>query len=167
MVAGRPVRRIDHVGVVVRDARAEARTWVDRFGLRLMGSADVLDGTVRLVYLDCGDTTLQLVQPLGPGTLADHLDERGEGLHHLCFLVDDLREAAGSLGGSPGPYVYRGGRGADVCFVDPTPCGVLIELTEPGDGIVATPTEASRDDVQGSSSNGDHPPIMAPRRRDP
>lgn len=137
--AGYPVRRIDHIGVVVRDAQAAAQAWVDRFGLRLMGTADVLDGSVRLVYLDAGDTTLQLVQPLSPGILTKHLEQRGEGLHHLCFLVDDVREAAWSLGGDPRPYVYRGGRGADVCFVDPTPCGVLIELTEPGDGIVATP----------------------------
>lgn len=138
---GYPVRRIDHIGVVVRDAGAAAQAWVDRLGFRLMGTADVLDGSVRLVYLDAGDTTLQLVQPLLPGTLADHLDQRGEGLHHLCLLVDDVREAADALSGASRPYVYRGGRGADVCFVEPAPCGVLIELTEPGDGIVATPVE--------------------------
>lgn len=136
---GHPVRRIDHVGVLVRDAKAEAQAWVDRFELRPMGTADVLDGSVRLVYLDAGDTTLQLVQPLGPGALANRLEERGEGLHHLCFLVDDVGVAASALSSDPRPHIYRGGRGADVCFVDPAPCGVFIELSEPGDGVVVTP----------------------------
>ena len=46
---------------------------------------------VRLTYLDLGNTWLQLVEPLDPAhPLAAWLDEHGDGLHHICFGVDDV-----------------------------------------------------------------------------
>jgi methylmalonyl-CoA/ethylmalonyl-CoA epimerase len=37
---------------------------------------------------------LELLEPVGPaGFLQDFLARRGEGLHHLTYLVEDLREA--------------------------------------------------------------------------
>lgn len=125
-------RRIDHVGVVVRDISASTGWWTDRLGMRLAHTADVLEGSVRLAYLDLGDTTVQLVQPLEPGPLTDWLDANGEGLHHICFLVEgDLDHALDTLDDRGRRHVYLGGRGAEVCFLGKTACGVLIELTGP------------------------------------
>ncbi len=126
-------RRLDHVGIVVRDVGAATRWWTERLGLELVHVADVLDGSIRLAYLDLGDTTLQLVQPLGPGPLTDWLDVHGEGLHHVCFLVDDVPATLDALEDQGRRFVYLGGRGADVCFIGETPCNVLVELTEPTD----------------------------------
>jgi methylmalonyl-CoA/ethylmalonyl-CoA epimerase len=130
---GARARRIDHVGIVVADVQAAARWWTDRLGLELVHVADVLDSSVRLAYLDIGDTTLQLVQPLRAGPVADWLAAHGEGLHHLCFLVDDIDVALDGLGDTGRRQVYLGGRGADVCFIGDTPCAVLVELTEATD----------------------------------
>jgi methylmalonyl-CoA epimerase len=125
------VRRIDHVGIVVRDAMTSSRWWTERLGMSLTHVADVLDGSIRLAYLDLGDTTVQLVQPLRGGPLTDWLDTNGEGLHHICFLVDgDVRDAVSLLDDQGERHVYQGGRGAEVTFLGETPCGVLIELTE-------------------------------------
>lgn len=125
------VRRLDHVGIVVRDIEIAARYWVERLGMQRAHTADVLDGSVRLAYLDAGDSTVQLVQPLQAGPLQEHLDLHGEGLHHVCFLVNDIPSALERLSEEPrqGPYV--GGYGADVAFITTKPCGVLVELTEP------------------------------------
>ena len=50
---------------------------------------------MRLTYLDAGNAFLQLVEPLDPASaLATWLDEHGEGLHHICFGVDDVPAAA-------------------------------------------------------------------------
>jgi methylmalonyl-CoA/ethylmalonyl-CoA epimerase len=126
------VRRIDHVGIVVRDVDVAARYWVDRLGLRRAETADVLGGSIRMTYLEAGDTTLQLVEPRMPGPLRDHLDRHGEGLHHLCFLVGDIPDALERIGEQPLTEPYLGGRGAGVCFIRTMPCDVLVELTEPG-----------------------------------
>lgn len=126
------VRRLDHVGIVVHDIEAGATYWVEHLGLRRLETADVLGGSIRMTYLAAGDTTLQLVEPREPGALLDHLERHGEGLHHVCFLVDDIPAALQHLGEEPLAPPYVGGRGANVCFIRTTPCQVLVELTEPG-----------------------------------
>ena len=125
-----PVRRIDHVAVLVRDGDSALRRFQDEFGLVLVGDSFDPAGLFRLIYLDSGDTTLQLVQPLLPGPLMAHLDERGPGLHHVCFLVDDVDAAIARASGGPEGSPYVGGRGAKVCFLADRSHGVIIELTE-------------------------------------
>jgi methylmalonyl-CoA/ethylmalonyl-CoA epimerase len=126
------VRRIDHVGVIVRDVEASAREFVDRLGMTITGMADLEDGTARLLYLEAGDTTLQLVQPLRAGGLADYLAANGEGLHHVCFAVDLLEPALAHLPGEEDRVgsIYMGGRGCRVVFLAARSAGVLVELTE-------------------------------------
>jgi methylmalonyl-CoA/ethylmalonyl-CoA epimerase len=125
-------RRIDHVGVVVRDVEVAAREFVERHGMTVTGVADLADGTARLLYLRAGDTTLQLVQPLLAGSLADYLAAHGEGLHHVCFAVDTLEPALDALPGEADRVngISMGGRGCRVVFLGARPAGVLIELTE-------------------------------------
>jgi methylmalonyl-CoA/ethylmalonyl-CoA epimerase len=127
---GRIGRRIDHVGVAVRDVATSIGWWTERLGLDAAHVEDVLDGSIRLAYLDGGGSTIQLLQPLRPGPLADWLEGHGEGLHHVCFLVDDIPAALDALHDEGERRIYPGGRGADVCFIRDTPCGVVVELTE-------------------------------------
>lgn len=124
-------RRIDHVGVVVRDLEAAVVHFTERYGFTLDGDWTEPDGRLRLVYLAAGDTTLQLVTPLREGPLTDFLDDRGEGIHHVCLEVADLETAIGSIDDQVESDPYLGGRGARVCFLTDRAHGVLIELTEP------------------------------------
>jgi methylmalonyl-CoA/ethylmalonyl-CoA epimerase len=124
-------RRIDHVGVAVHDISMAIPYYVDILGMRV--SLDVLldDGSARLAYLEAGDTTLQLVQPLSPGPVADFLAAHGEGLHHICFAVDDIVEALTSLPSNESlNAIYLGGRQCRVSFIGAKPNGVVVELTE-------------------------------------
>jgi methylmalonyl-CoA epimerase len=139
-------RRIDHIGVVVHDIDAAAHAWAPGLGFRLAHVADVLDGTVRLAYLDIGDTTLQLVQPLAPGALAEWLAAHGEGLHHICLEVDAIPAALDGLDDRGARFIYRGGRGSDVCFLGEPRCGVLVELTEPSTIVGSQPSPAELGD---------------------
>lgn len=123
-------RRIDHVGVVVRDADMAIAHFAQRFGLSVSADWTEPAGRFRLVYLEAGDTTLQLVQPLGLGPLSTFLSEHGEGMHHVCFLVDDLDRAVETAPGGTDSAPYLGGRGARVCFLTERSHGVTVELTE-------------------------------------
>lgn len=127
------VRRIDHIGVVVRDIETAARYFVEQLGMTVATVADLADGSARLAYMDAGDTTLQLVQPLREGPLSEYLAAHGEGLHHVCFLVDAIEPALAELPGEAGRVaaIYMGGRRCRVVFTSHRPAGVLVELTEP------------------------------------
>jgi methylmalonyl-CoA/ethylmalonyl-CoA epimerase len=127
------LRRLDHVAVAVRDTDEALRTFRDRLGLPLVCSEEISTPHVRLTYLDCGNTYLQLVEPLDSGVeLASWLDKNGEGLHHICFGVDDVLAAAAELAPSGAPPPAPGsGRGRVSAFVPGSPPhGVRVECTE-------------------------------------
>lgn len=126
------IRRLDHVAVLVADTDVALGHFRDRLGLQVVDVDEPPEVPVRLTYLDLGNVWLQLVEPLDPDhPLAHWLRSHGEGLHHICFGVDDV---AGELEriGSPGvpiPPIGSGrGRPAGFPAGDP-PHGVRIECT--------------------------------------
>jgi methylmalonyl-CoA/ethylmalonyl-CoA epimerase len=126
------LRRLDHVAVLVRDTDEALRFYSERLGLAVASSEEIPAPHVRLTYLDAGNAYIQLVEPLGGDSpLADWLDEHGEGLHHICFGVDDVPGAVGALS-DPGVKVSLGtGRGRVSSFVSAAGShGVRIECTE-------------------------------------
>ena len=87
----RVIRRLDHVAVAVKDTEAALAYFRDRLGLRVAAVDEPPEVPVRLTYLDLGNTWLQLVEPLDPAhPLAAWLEANGDGLHHICFGVDDV-----------------------------------------------------------------------------
>jgi methylmalonyl-CoA epimerase len=121
---------VDHVAIAVWDADASLARYTDGLGLTLVGDERAEDPGVRLVYLDAGNTFVQLVQPIRPGPVRQFLTERGEGLHHVCFAVDRLERVLAALPGQHDVPIFRGGRGRRACFLTGTANGALVELTE-------------------------------------
>ncbi len=128
---------IDHVAIAVRDLDAA----IDRYG-RLLGGGVAYREAVQgqdteVAFLDLpGATSIELIAPLREaGPVARFLEQRGEGLHHVCFLVEDvdraLRQAAGA-GISLLDTVGRpGAQGSRIGFVHPAAFGgVLVELKQ-------------------------------------
>lgn len=129
-------RSLDHVAIVVNDTEEALTTWRDRVGLEVLFSEVVNDGAIRLTHLDLGNTHLQLVEPLVDGhPLKQWLADRGPGLHHLCFSVDDVEqtfEALPQMGLATAKATHQGTRGKRALFLDPTAGdGVGLEVTGP------------------------------------
>lgn len=124
------VRRIDHIGILVRSIDAALGYYVSTLGLRLVHDEVRADGVVRLAYLAAGDTVVQLVEPLRDGALAEALSEGGEGLHHICFEVGNLAEDLSNIPGESDRPIERGGQGRSVAFLGHRPNNALIELAE-------------------------------------
>lgn len=91
--------RIDHVGMVVRDISEATRFYAAELGLVAIGDPLELKGRDTLVqFLGVGEDRLELLMPTtASGTLARFLNKRGEGLHHLCFIVGDIHGAVTRL----------------------------------------------------------------------
>jgi methylmalonyl-CoA/ethylmalonyl-CoA epimerase len=126
------IRRLDHVAIAVRDTEAALAHFRDHLGLEVIAVDEPPEVPVRLTYLDLGNTWLQLVEPLrADHPLARWLEEHGEGLHHICFGVDDVAGELARIGppGLPVPPLGSGrGRPAGFTAGDP-PHGVRIECT--------------------------------------
>lgn len=88
-------KQLDHIAIAVRNTEEALRFYRDVLRLKVLRS-EVLPGPgVRLTHLDMGNVELQLVEPLATDhPISKFLDERGEGLHHLCWQTDtDIQTA--------------------------------------------------------------------------
>lgn len=128
----RVLKRLDHVAVVVRDTDVAIEHFSGTLGLEVVSSEVLPEPNVRLTYLDLGNTLLQLVEPLDEqSAVAAALAEGGEGLHHLCFAVNSVAEAATALADPPQAPVLGSGRGRASAFVaGQVRHGVRLECTE-------------------------------------
>lgn len=89
---------LDHIAILVANTEEALTFYRDRLGLPVLVSEVVNGGAIRLTHLDMGNTQLQLVEPLEPShPLHAHLLQQGEGLHHLCFAVEDVEASMATL----------------------------------------------------------------------
>jgi methylmalonyl-CoA/ethylmalonyl-CoA epimerase len=132
------MRRIHHVGVVVKHLADGYRFYRDVLGLPLLREAELPDQGVRAALLGAGESELELLEPLGSSTpMGRFLERRGEGLHHLCFETADVTAALASLKARQVELIDaapRRGLAGDIAFLHPRACsGVLVELATPLD----------------------------------
>jgi methylmalonyl-CoA/ethylmalonyl-CoA epimerase len=130
------VRRIDHLGLAVRSVEAAERFYAGALGLPVAHRETLADMKLKVVKLRAGDSVLELLEPLpGEDVVSRFLSERGEGFHHVCLEVDDVRAATAELA-SRGyrpvwPEPRSGAEGRRVNFLRPKETfGTLIELVE-------------------------------------
>ena len=85
------VNKINHVAIVVADIDQALSFWRDALGLELDHVEDVPSQKAMVAFLPVGDSEVELVKPTADDTgAAKFLAERGGGMHHLCFEVDDI-----------------------------------------------------------------------------
>ena len=133
------INRIHHTGVVVRSLEQAYGFYRDTLGLRLVKEAVMENQGVRAALLDLGNSFLELLEPIdGETGIARFLEKRGEGLHHVCMEVDDIRASLAELKAQGVELIDeepRDGLIGTIAFLHPTPLhGVLVELVEKGSG---------------------------------
>lgn len=84
---------VDHIAVAVRDVDATLKNYTEVLGAEVVarGTGMMAGSRADAAYLKLGDSIVVLDGAVDPdGFLAKFIDKRGEGLHHLGVLVDDL-----------------------------------------------------------------------------
>jgi methylmalonyl-CoA/ethylmalonyl-CoA epimerase len=136
------LRRLDHVAIAVHDTEQALTYFRDTLGLNVAHVDELTMPPVTLTYLNAGNTYIQLVSPRGPCDIERWLAENGEGLHHICFAVDDVEVAVAALSGGSEGSELGSGRVRVAAFVhNGNRFGVRIECTEfhEGDGAALGP----------------------------
>jgi LAO/AO transport system kinase len=127
---------LDHLGVAVRSVEERVGLYRDLLGLELLGIETVEGEQVRVAMLPAGRTRVELVEPMpGESTVSRFIEKRGEGIHHICFQVNDLSAAVARFrqaGLAPAGVEGRAGaEGSRIAFIHPKGTGgILIELRE-------------------------------------
>jgi len=71
----------------------EAARVYEALGLSVEHTETVETQRVKTAFLPVGDSNLELLEPTSPDSpIAKFIEKRGEGIHHLCFRVDDIEE---------------------------------------------------------------------------
>jgi methylmalonyl-CoA/ethylmalonyl-CoA epimerase len=92
------IRHLDHVAIAVADMEPAVSLFVHVLGGRMLCGGDNDETGLRLMQIACGGFKVELMQPVRTdSTLTRHLRKRGEGLHHLTFMVDDVPSTVSSL----------------------------------------------------------------------
>ena len=128
------LQTIDHVAIVVSNLDEALKTYRDRMGLNVIERAPIPDQGVEVCFLDA-IPRIELLAPTREDTgVARFLTKRGEGQHHICFRVQDIREALHQLADAGFELIDeepRRGLHGWVAFVHPRSThGVLIELIQ-------------------------------------
>lgn len=132
------IGRVNHIAIAVPDLERAARRYRDLLGAQVLPPQDLPEHGVRVVFIDVGNTRIELLEPLGPASpIAAFLERNPDGgMHHICYEVADLAAAVRKLiaagarvlgDGEP----KTGAHGLPVVFLHPKDFdGTLIELEE-------------------------------------
>jgi len=137
------LKKIHHVGIVVRSLDEAYKFYRDTLGLHVHAEATVQDQGVRAALLTIGISEIELLEPINNnGGVGKFLERRGEGLHHICFESDDVDAelaATKAKGIDLIDQTPRPGLAGRICFLHPRANhGVLVEYAQPGGGVEAS-----------------------------
>ena len=135
------MKKLDHVAVAVKSIEETQQMFTDLLGVQPK-LEHVPDENVNTAVYNLNDVSIELIEPVSEeGPINRFLEKRGNGLHHICFEVDNIEDAMKEYSNKgfevieSTPNIGTGGK--QIVFLHPkTTGGILIELnSNPGDGF--------------------------------
>ena len=130
--------RLNHVAIAVPVLAKASEIYRSMLGAKVSSAVPQPDHGVTVVFVELDNTKIELLEPLGENSpIGGFLKRNPEcGIHHLCYEVTDIAQAAEQLKkggarilGDGTPKI--GAHGKPVLFVHPKDfCGTLIELEQ-------------------------------------
>ncbi len=128
------LKGISHTGIAVKNLDEAVRVY-QSLGAELGEIHDAPESGMRAAMVSAGEDTLELIEPVGDGgVIGKFIESRGEGIHHLCIEVDNIKKTLADLSDKGIRLIDtkpRQGIEGMVAFIHPKAMnGVLIELLE-------------------------------------
>jgi methylmalonyl-CoA/ethylmalonyl-CoA epimerase len=130
--------RLNHVALAVPDLESAAQFYREKLGARVSAPQLLPEHGVRIVFVDLGNSKVELMEPLDDASPIKPFLNRnpGGGTHHICYEVANIiaaRDKATADGlrvlGNGEPQI--GAHGKPVLFLHPKDTfGTLIELEQ-------------------------------------
>ena len=129
-------KKINHIGVAVKDLDEAIKLYRDQLGLEFKGTDEVESQKVKVAFFKIGETNIELVAATSPDSpIAKYLEKNREGIHHICFEVDDINKALSTLKERGVKLINeeprKGAHNTLVAFIHPKSTnGVLTEICQ-------------------------------------
>ena len=128
-------KHLHHTAIAVKDIHETIDHFDRLFGIGAVEVHEIEDQAVLAALVTIGGAKLELIQPTDEDSgVAKFIERRGEGLHHICFEVDDLTSALEKLGKEGVALIDdmpRKGLAGMIAFLHPKATnGVLVELVD-------------------------------------
>jgi methylmalonyl-CoA/ethylmalonyl-CoA epimerase len=130
------LNKIEHIGIAVKDIKEVSKFYKDVFDCQISEEKDVPERKLRIACVEISGVKLEFLMPTDKeSVVAKFIDKRGEGIHHICFEVEDIEKAVLELRSKGVEFVDEkpnlGVEGKKIIFLQPKSAyGVLIELKE-------------------------------------
>ena len=129
------LKRVDHVGIAVKNLD-ESVKFYESLGFKATGYEVVAEQKVKVAFLPCGDSEIELLESTEPdGPIARFIEKNGPGIQHIAIRVDNIDKALEELKAKEVRLIDQtpryGAGNARIAFVHPKATGgVLLELTQ-------------------------------------
>ena len=127
---------IEHIGIAVEDIENRSPFWEHILGIKHSSTEIVEHEGVKTDIYDTGMGKVELLKSISDdSTIEKFLNKKGEGIHHVCFQVDDIEQVISELKEKNISIVSEkpsiGAEGYKIVFIHPKSTGgVLVELAE-------------------------------------
>lgn len=128
--------RIEHIGIAVKNLETANKLFAALVGSAAYKEEAVEREKVVTSFFRVGESKIELLEASDPESpIARFIEKRGEGIHHIAFEVDDIRESMRHLKESGFELLSDEPKhGADnklICFLHPKSTnGVLVEICQ-------------------------------------
>ena len=128
------LQSVDHIGIIVKNIDAAIEYWESQLGIGPWTKHDLSElGGILLAQATLGPVGFQLIEPVRESAV-EYLGIKGEGLHHLCVLVDDVGVATQKLEAEGGKVIFSNVENQHMdneSWVEIAgPCSIVLELRE-------------------------------------
>ena len=128
--------KVEHIGIAIKDMQASVELFEKLLNTSCYKTEMVESEKVNTAFFRQGETKIELLKSITPdGVIAKFIERKGEGIHHIAFDVDDIRQEMKRLQAEGFTLLNEEPKkGADnkwVCFLHPKGTnGVLVELCQ-------------------------------------
>jgi len=132
------VKKLDHVGIVVSSLNESIPIYEHILGVQPVSIKDVPTQGVRAAFFEVANgVEVELIEPLDTeNSVGRFLERHGQGIHHICFEVEQVDEELESMANKGINPIEPKGRvdiTGKIGFLHPKSTrGVLIEFAQHG-----------------------------------
>lgn len=128
-------RNVDHIGIAVKELDASVRRFSVLLGVSPYKMEEVASEGVKTIFFKVGDVKIELLGATrSDSPVAKFLEKRGEGIHHIAFLSDDINKESIRLEAENFQFTGPARAGAEemlIRFLHPSGVhGVLTEICQ-------------------------------------